>query len=151
MVEGSSIYRCWNGPMRMHGRFICVRIGAEISNWACRRRSDAYAWLHGMRTHRLLQWPSRFCCDLSVLFALSGDFRSELCLLYPETLKYTHQGIEEPLHILDYLAVWQKGAHNAEFNSHRCRCCLEFVIQPPTPKSTRCHRYNPAVTRTSCA
>ncbi|MED6217039.1 hypothetical protein PIB30_014024 [Stylosanthes scabra] len=59
MVKGSSIYRCWNGPMRTHGGFICVRIGAEISNWACRPRSDACAWLHVMRTHRLQQWPSR--------------------------------------------------------------------------------------------
>ncbi|MED6218082.1 hypothetical protein PIB30_023617 [Stylosanthes scabra] len=46
-----------------------------------------------MRTHRLQQWPSRFCCDLFVPFALSGHFRSELRLLYPETLKHTHQGI----------------------------------------------------------
>ncbi|MED6132749.1 hypothetical protein PIB30_021721, partial [Stylosanthes scabra] len=73
--------------------FICVRIGAEISNWACRPRSDAYAWLHVMRTHRLQQWPSRFCCDPFVPFALSSHFRSELRLLYPETLKRTHQGI----------------------------------------------------------
>ncbi|MED6136338.1 hypothetical protein PIB30_055154 [Stylosanthes scabra] len=72
---------------------LCVRMGAEISNWACRPRSDAYAWLHVMRTHRLQQWPSRFCCDLFVPFALSGHFRSELRLLYPETLKHTHQGI----------------------------------------------------------
>ncbi|MED6122437.1 hypothetical protein PIB30_039823 [Stylosanthes scabra] len=57
---------------------------------------------------------------------------------------------EEPLHILDQLAVWQR-THNTEPNSHRCRCCLEFVIQPPAPKSTRCHRYNLVVTRTSCA
>ncbi|MED6209004.1 hypothetical protein PIB30_050420 [Stylosanthes scabra] len=93
MVKGSSIYRCWNGPMRTHGSFICVRIGAEISNWACRPCSDAYAWLHGMRTHSLQQWPSRFCCDLFVPFTLSSHFRSELRLLYPETLKHTHQGI----------------------------------------------------------
>ncbi|MED6222720.1 hypothetical protein PIB30_067073 [Stylosanthes scabra] len=66
---------------------------AEISNWACRPRSDSYAWLHVMRTHRLQQWPSRFCCDLFVPFALFGHFRSELRLLYPETLKHTHQGI----------------------------------------------------------
>ncbi|MED6118648.1 hypothetical protein PIB30_004698 [Stylosanthes scabra] len=31
------------------------------------------------------------------------------------------------------------------------RCCLEFVTQPRLPRVTRCHRYNPAVTRTSCA
>ncbi|MED6160815.1 hypothetical protein PIB30_054858 [Stylosanthes scabra] len=93
MVKGSSIYRCWNGPMRTHGGFICVRIGVEISNWAHRPRSDAYAWLHVMRTHRLQQWPSRFCCDLFIPFALSDHFPSELCLLYPETLKHTHQGI----------------------------------------------------------
>ncbi|MED6224103.1 hypothetical protein PIB30_080499 [Stylosanthes scabra] len=66
---------------------------AEISNWACRPRLDAYAWLHGMRTHRLQQWPSRFYCDPFVPFALSGHFRSELHLLYPEILKRTHQGI----------------------------------------------------------
>ncbi|MED6192444.1 hypothetical protein PIB30_010077 [Stylosanthes scabra] len=76
MVKGSSIYRCWNCPMRTHRSFICVRIGAEISNWACRPRSDAYAWRHVMRTDRLRQWPSRFCCDLFVLFALFGNFRS---------------------------------------------------------------------------
>ncbi|MED6158788.1 hypothetical protein PIB30_035992 [Stylosanthes scabra] len=80
MVKGSSIYRCWNGPMCTHGSFICECIGAEISNWACRPRSDAYAWLQVMRTHRLQQWLSRFCCDLSVLFALSGHFRSKLRL-----------------------------------------------------------------------
>ncbi|MED6185172.1 hypothetical protein PIB30_054472 [Stylosanthes scabra] len=31
------------------------------------------------------------------------------------------------------------------------RCCLEFVSQPRLPRVTRCHRYNPAVTSTSCA
>ncbi|MED6161435.1 hypothetical protein PIB30_060705 [Stylosanthes scabra] len=92
----------WKAPLfidagidlSVHGGFICVRIGAEISNWACRPRSDVYAWLHGMRTHRLQQWPSRFCCDPFVPFALSGHFRSELRLLYPETLKRTHQGLK---------------------------------------------------------
>ncbi|MED6121297.1 hypothetical protein PIB30_028798 [Stylosanthes scabra] len=54
---------------------------------------DAYAWLHVKRTHRLQEWPSRFCCDPFIPFALSGHFRSELCLLDPETLKHTHQGI----------------------------------------------------------
>ncbi|MED6206621.1 hypothetical protein PIB30_028611 [Stylosanthes scabra] len=93
MVKGSSIYRCWKCPMRTHGSFICVLIGAEISIWACRLRLDAYAWLYVMRTHRLQQWPSRFCCDLFVPLVLSGHFRSELCLLNPETLKHTHQGI----------------------------------------------------------
>ncbi|MED6225260.1 hypothetical protein PIB30_092001 [Stylosanthes scabra] len=78
----------------------------------------AYAWRLHMRTHRcrdqqlgvpptlrcvrmapcdaydrLQQWPSRFCCDPSVPFALFGHFRSELRLLYPETFKPTHQGI----------------------------------------------------------
>ncbi|MED6184286.1 hypothetical protein PIB30_046013 [Stylosanthes scabra] len=46
-----------------------------------------------MRTHRVQPRPSRFCCNLFVPFALSGRFRSKLCLLYPETLKHTHQGI----------------------------------------------------------
>ncbi|MED6112459.1 hypothetical protein PIB30_061923 [Stylosanthes scabra] len=46
-----------------------------------------------MRTHLVQQWPSRFCSDPFVPFALSGHFRSELRLLYPETLKRTHQGI----------------------------------------------------------
>ncbi|MED6209396.1 hypothetical protein PIB30_054295 [Stylosanthes scabra] len=46
-----------------------------------------------MRTHRLQQWPSKSYCDPFVPFALSGHFRSELCLLNPETLKRTHQSI----------------------------------------------------------
>ncbi|MED6186365.1 hypothetical protein PIB30_065932 [Stylosanthes scabra] len=46
-----------------------------------------------LRMHLVQQWPSRFCCDLFVPFALSGHFRSELRLLYLETLKHTHQGI----------------------------------------------------------
>ncbi|MED6176690.1 hypothetical protein PIB30_090664, partial [Stylosanthes scabra] len=46
---------------------LCVRIGAEISIWACRPFLDAYAWLHVMRTHRLQQWPSRFVAILSFL------------------------------------------------------------------------------------
>ncbi|MED6111761.1 hypothetical protein PIB30_055262 [Stylosanthes scabra] len=54
---------------------------------------DAYAWLHVMRTHRLQRWPSRFCCDPFFPFTLSSHLRSELCLLNPETLKRTHQGI----------------------------------------------------------
>ncbi|MED6196372.1 hypothetical protein PIB30_046781, partial [Stylosanthes scabra] len=73
--------------MRTHGGFICMRIGAEISNWACHPRSDAYAWLHVMRTHRLQQWSSRFCRNPFIPFALSGHFRSELRLLNPETLE----------------------------------------------------------------
>ncbi|MED6111196.1 hypothetical protein PIB30_050170 [Stylosanthes scabra] len=40
-----------------------------------------------MRTHLVQQWPSRFCCDPFVPFALSGHFLSELRLLYSETLK----------------------------------------------------------------
>ncbi|MED6122233.1 hypothetical protein PIB30_037828 [Stylosanthes scabra] len=53
----------------------------------------AYAWLHVMRMHRLQQWPFRFCCDPFVPVALSNHFRSKLRLIYPETLKHTHQGI----------------------------------------------------------
>ncbi|MED6185618.1 hypothetical protein PIB30_058879 [Stylosanthes scabra] len=34
-----------------------------------------------------------FVCDLIVLLALFSHFRSELCLLKPETLEHTHQGI----------------------------------------------------------
>ncbi|MED6205797.1 hypothetical protein PIB30_021083 [Stylosanthes scabra] len=30
----------------------CGEPGAEIRNWACRPRLDAYAWLHVIRTHR---------------------------------------------------------------------------------------------------
>ncbi|MED6135615.1 hypothetical protein PIB30_048275 [Stylosanthes scabra] len=73
--------------------FWCVHIGAEITNWACRLRLDAYAWLHVVRTHRLQLWPSRFCCDLLIPFALSGHFHSELRLLNPETVECTYQGI----------------------------------------------------------
>ncbi|MED6159173.1 hypothetical protein PIB30_039851 [Stylosanthes scabra] len=46
-----------------------------------------------LRTHLVQHWPSRFCCDPFIPFALSGHFRTELRLLYPETLKRTHQGI----------------------------------------------------------
>ncbi|MED6131947.1 hypothetical protein PIB30_014849 [Stylosanthes scabra] len=67
-----------------------IQYTCRLSHHAC---LDAYAWLHWMRTHRLQQWPSRFCCDLFVHLALSGHFRSELRLLNPETLKRTHQGI----------------------------------------------------------
>ncbi|MED6131422.1 hypothetical protein PIB30_009902 [Stylosanthes scabra] len=42
---------------------------------------DVYAWLPSVRTHGVQKWPSRFCCDLFVPFALFGHFRSELYLL----------------------------------------------------------------------
>ncbi|MED6221443.1 hypothetical protein PIB30_054717 [Stylosanthes scabra] len=46
-----------------------------------------------MPMHLVQQWSSRFCCDPFVPFALSGQFRSELRLLNPETLEHTYQGI----------------------------------------------------------
>ncbi|MED6107661.1 hypothetical protein PIB30_016104 [Stylosanthes scabra] len=65
---------CWQGH---------TNSGAETANWACLPRLDAYARLLVLRTHRLQQWPSRFCCDPFVPFTLSGHFRSELRLLNP--------------------------------------------------------------------
>ncbi|MED6196681.1 hypothetical protein PIB30_049612 [Stylosanthes scabra] len=76
--------------MRTHRSSECVRICAETPFWACLPRIGCVRMASLMRTHLVQQWPSRFCCDP---FALSGHFRSELRLLYPETLKHTHQGI----------------------------------------------------------
>ncbi|MED6107969.1 hypothetical protein PIB30_018997 [Stylosanthes scabra] len=78
-------------PIRSYGG-----LAAKVSVLPIRcaaQGQDAYAWLHVMRMHRLQQWPSRFCCDPFVPFALSGHFHFELCLLDPETLKRTHKGI----------------------------------------------------------
>ncbi|MED6222225.1 hypothetical protein PIB30_062316, partial [Stylosanthes scabra] len=58
MLELTYAY-AWSLHMRTHS--------AEISNWACRPRLDAYAWLHVMRTHRLQQWPFRFVTIFSFL------------------------------------------------------------------------------------
>ncbi|MED6197361.1 hypothetical protein PIB30_055827 [Stylosanthes scabra] len=49
--------------------------------------------LHVLRRHLVQQWPSRFCCNPFVPFALFGPFRSELRLFNPETLKHTYQDI----------------------------------------------------------
>ncbi|MED6146771.1 hypothetical protein PIB30_037840 [Stylosanthes scabra] len=54
---------------------------------------DAYAWLPSVRTHGVQKLISRFCSDPFVPFALSGHFRSELCLLNPKIHERTHQGI----------------------------------------------------------
>ncbi|MED6160104.1 hypothetical protein PIB30_048284 [Stylosanthes scabra] len=94
---------CWQGRTNSDARSVLcvrteasgayVRIGAEITNWACLPRLDVYAWLPLVRMHRLQLCPSRFCCDLFAPFALFNHFRSELSLLNPETLEHTHQGI----------------------------------------------------------
>ncbi|MED6146371.1 hypothetical protein PIB30_033879 [Stylosanthes scabra] len=69
----------------------CLRV--SLSAMACRPMPGCVYMASLMRTHRLQLWPSRFCRDPFVPLALSGHFRSELCLLNPETLKHTYQGI----------------------------------------------------------
>ncbi|MED6108537.1 hypothetical protein PIB30_025017 [Stylosanthes scabra] len=69
--------------------------------------------------------------------AVSGRFKRGVTGCNQNT-DYVPDRLDTPKRNLRYIrnqpAVWQR-THNTEFDSHSSRCCLEFVIQPPAPKS----------------
>ncbi|MED6196001.1 hypothetical protein PIB30_043133 [Stylosanthes scabra] len=84
MLKSTDTYGC---KLSMHTHLCQNRLLGVPPTSRCVRMASL------LRTHLVQQWPSRFCCDIFIPFALSGHFRSKLRLLYPETLEHTHQGV----------------------------------------------------------